>query len=355
MPAFNRETVLCGATLIASGSSQQVYSWVFSESIWFAFGGVCLSLGVVVTLLSLLRIFRSSERPLGITVLGLGYGAFGLAILAGTLLFTPILLLTIVFLAVSYGLIKGKAQARQAALLTTVLGLSTSIVMGTLNTSIPLVDSFPLVPSVLGSVYLLWYLNRSHVARFFSAEKATQDRVRHTETEGHPKGPMALTVGLLLLAVFLAYCYFNPPNDYVILQDVINIDVQGAGELGNPARGSSIRFSASRGDFLNYSFRCMTAQPNASTHFWVTREVNETAQVTVLEEIGFEGSGSALIPQTGKYTMWIAVQRAGKVTVRCIMLITSLSLRRPFIQLLFLSLFGAAASIFLTLAPTVFN
>src|SRR4030042_2377996 len=176
MPAFNKETVLCGATLIASGSSQLVYSWVFSESIWFAFGCVCLSLGAVVTMLGLLRIFRPSERPLGIAVLGLGYGAFGLAILAGALLFTPLLLLSIVCLAVSYGLIKGKAQARQAALLPTVLGLLTSIVMGTINNSIPLVESFPLVPSVLGSVYLLWYLSRSHVTRFFGAEKATQNR-----------------------------------------------------------------------------------------------------------------------------------------------------------------------------------
>ncbi len=260
MPAFNRETVLCGATLIASGSSQLVYSWVFSESIWFAFGCVCLSLGAVVTMLGLLRIFRPSERPLGIAVLGLGYGAFGLAILAGALLFTPLLLLSIVCLAVSYGLIKGKAQARQAALLTTVLGLLTSIVMGTINNSIPLVESFPLVPSVLGSVYLLWYLSRSHVTRFFGAEKATQNRVHYTEIERQPKGLMTVTVGLLLLAVFIAYCYFNPMNDYVVLQDVTNIAVQGAGELGNPARGSSIRFSASRGDLLNYSFRCMAAR-----------------------------------------------------------------------------------------------
>jgi len=356
MPPFNREALLFSATLIASGLSQLTYSWVFSEPVWLAFGLVCVSLGIAVTALGLSQVFGPFERPLGITLLGVGYGAAGvIALFACALLFIPLLLLALVCFAISCGLIKGKARARRAALLISGLGFSASIVMSIIDTSLPLVGSVPLVPSVLGSVYLLWYLNRSHVTKFFDAGKATQNRFRYSarpnEVEKHPRGLIALTAGFLILALFLTYCYFNPLNDHVIYQDVTDARVQGAGELGSPASGSSIRFSAGRGDLLNYTFR-VSSYASGPAHFWVAREVDETAQSTILEKIDFESSGSAYLPQTCKYALWVAVQNApGQITARCDIFITSLSLRRPIMQSLLLSLFGAAASILLMLAP----
>jgi hypothetical protein len=235
-------------------------------------------------------------------------------------------------------------------MLVTGLGLPTSIVVSTTGVSIPILGSFPLVPFVLGSVYLLWYLNRPHVTEFFGAEEAMRKRMHYTEREKYPRALIALIVGFLALALFLVYCYFNPLNDHAILQDVTNIG-EGAGTLGSPARGTRIEFSVSRDDLLNYTFKCIKAQPAQPVHFWLTREVNETERVTIAEEIGLEGSDSTTVSQTGKYALWIAAQRPGQVTAQCDIFIMSFSLRKPILQSFFLSIYAVAGGIFLKLVP----
>jgi hypothetical protein len=303
--------------------------------------------------LGFLRDSAPFKKPVGIKLLGLSYGFAGfLAILAGALQFTPLLVLAMVCFVVSWGLIKAKTWARLATLLITGLGLAISVVTSTMNVSIPIVETFPLVPFILVSAYSIWYLNRSHVTTLFEPEKATKT-VHYTETEKDLRWLITLTIGFLLLASFLTYCYFNPMNDYPILQKVIGWGQQGSGELGSPPCGTSIPFSATQGDLLNYNFQCTEEAPAHTAHFWLTREISETERETIVEKIGFEGSGSALVPQTGKCAMWIAaLAPETKVTVQCAVLVTSYSLRKPIIQALFLSLFGLAATIF-TMRPRV--
>jgi hypothetical protein len=348
MPAFNSERVLLGLTLIAAGFSQLAYSQIFSELIWLVFGSACASLGIAVTVLGFLRNSAPFKKLLGIKLLGLSYGFAGfLVILAGALQFTPLLVLAMVCFVVSWGLIKAKTWARLAALLITVLGLPISVATSTMNVSIPIVESFPLVPFILISAYSIWYLNRSHVTEFFEPEKATKT-VHYAETERHLRWLVTLTLGLILLASFLTYCYFNPMNDYPIIQKVIGWGQQGSGELGSPPCGTSIPFSATQGDLLNYNFQCTEEAPAHTAHFWLTIEISETERETIVEKIGFEGSGSVWVPQTGECAMWIAGPAPQtKVIVQCDVLVMSYSLRKPIAQALFLNLFGLAATIFL--------
>ena len=308
-------------------------------------------MGVVVTVLGFLSVFRRFKRPLGVTISALIFGFVGLlAILDGAWLSAPLFLLAISCPVFSWGLFKGKMWARRAVMLVTGLGLLTSIVVSTTGFSILILESFPLVPFVLGSVYLLWYLDRPHVTEFFGVEEATRKRMHHTEREKYPRALIAVIVGFLALALFLVFCYFNPLNDHAILQDVTNIG-EGAGGLGSSARGTRIEFSVTRDDLLNYTFKCIKAQPASLVHFWVTREINETGRVTIVEKIGLEGSGSTIVSQTGKYALWIAAQRSAQVTVECDIFIMSLSLRKPILQSLFLSVYAVAGGIFLILVP----
>lgn len=348
MPAFNSERLLLGLTLVAAGFSQLAYSLIFSEPVWLVLGSACASLGIIVTVLGFLRDSAPFKKPVGIKFMGLSYGLAGfLVILVGALQFTPLLVLAMVCFAVSWGLIKAKTWARLAVLLFTGLGLLLSVVMSTMNVSIPIVESFPLVPFILISVYSIWYLNRSDVTTFFEPEKATKT-VHYTEPERYPRWLIALTIGFLLLASFLTYCYFNPMSDYPILQKVTGWGQQGSGELGSPPSGTIVPFSATRGDLLGYNFQCTEEALGHAAHFWLTIEISETDRETVVERIGFEGSGSALVPQTGKCAMWIAaLAPETKVVVQCYVLVTSYSLRKPITQALFLSLFGLAATIFL--------
>lgn len=343
----NKEAGLFGTVLIASGSSQVVCSWIFSESIWLVFGLACVSFGIAIVALGFLR---TNRKPSGIIILGLSYGFSGLlAIRGGVWLSAPLFLLAAMCFSLSWGLIKRKTWARPASLLTTALVLSASIITGTISTLFPAAEIFPLVPSTLVSIYLLWYLTRPHVTRFFDPEDSTEKRLHYTGEERNYRGLIAMTVCFLLLASFLAYSYSYPLSGLPVAAEVDARGIQGAGELGTPARGRELQFWASRGDLLNYSFRCTDAEP---AHVWVTHDLNENKSVTIVEKIGLEGSWSTWAPQTSNYTMWIANQRPRQTIVLCEIWVTSFSLRRPIIQSLLLSLFGAAVSISLMLTPT---
>ena len=339
-----------GATLIASGSSQLVYSWIFSEPVWFVFGLICASLGIAITTLGFLW---TNRNPSGITVLGLSLGLSGfLAILAGMLLFVPLLPLAAVCFALSWGLIRHKTWARWVSLLTAVLALSASIVIVLMSTRFPAAEVFPFVPSTLVSIYLLWYLMRPHVTQLFDPEDSARRQSRHARTREEPNrgGLAGIVLGFLLLASFLAYSYSNPLSGMPV---AILVDIRGslgAEELGTPACGHELQFWASRGDLLNCSFRSIDAEP---VHVWLTCDTNENTSATIFERISLEGSESAWASQTGNYSMWVTTQhaRAGSTDILCVVWVTSFSLRRPIVQSLLLCLFGAAVSISL-LKPT---
>jgi hypothetical protein len=347
MFVLSKEETLFGAVLIASGSSQLVYSWIFSESSWLVFGLAFVSLGIAITILGFLW---TNRNPAGITVLGLSFCLSGfLAIVAGVLLLAPLLASAAVSFALSWGLIRRKAWARPASLLTTALVLSASVVTGMISTRFPAADTFPFVPSTLVSIYLLWYLMRPHVIQLFDPENSVRRRLHRTGEEPNKRGPLAIATVFLLLTSFLVYSYSNPLSGMPVAAEVNIRGSLGAGELGTPASGRELQFWASRGDLLNCSFRCTDAEP---VHVWLVRYTNENTSTTLLERISLEGSESALAPQTCNYAMWITTQRPGRADVLCEIWVTSFSLRRPIVQSLLLSLFGAAVSLSLVLKST---
>ena len=347
MFVLSKEEALFGAVLIASGSSQLVYSWAFSESIWLVFGSACASLGIAITILGFLW---TNRNPAGITVLGLSFSLLGfLAVFAGVLLFAPLLLLAALSFALSWGLIRRRTWARSAALLTIALTLSASVFTGMMSTLFPIAETFAFVPSTLASIYLLWYLMRPHVTQIFDPEDSVRRRLRRTDGEPNKRGLMPVALGFILLASFLFYSYSNPPSGMPI-STIVNIRGSlGAGELGTPALGHELRFWASRGDLLNCSFQCTEAEP---VHVWLILYANENANATIFERIGLDGSESVWVPRTGDYAMWITTQRPARADVLCEVWVTSFSLRRPIVQSLLLSLFGVAVTTFVMLTST---
>ena len=324
-----------------------MYSWIFSESIWLVFGLACASLGIVITILGFLW---TNRNPAGITVLGLSFCLLGsLAIVAGVLLLAPLLALAAVSFALSWGLIRRKTWARPASSMTAALVLSASVVTGMMSTRFPAAEIFPFVPSTLVSIYLLWYLMRPHVTQLFDPEDSVRRRLHYTGQEPDKRRPLAIAAVFLLLASFLVYSYSNPLSGMPVAVEVSIRGSLGAGELGTPASGRELQFWASRGDLLNCSFRCTDSEP---VHIWLVRYTNENTSITLFERISLEDSESASAPQTCNYAMWITTQRPGRADVLCEIWVTSFSLRRPIVQSLLLSLFGAAVSISLVLTST---
>jgi hypothetical protein len=344
MLVSSKEEMLFGAALIASGSGQLAYSCILSEYDWLTLGLACASLGVILTALG----YRwTTLNPPGITVLGASWSFLGLLILVASVMsFTPLLFLAGVSFVLSWGLIRRKTWARSASLLATAVALSASIVTGIMSTLFPAAEIYPFLPSVVISVYVLWYLTRPHVAQMFDLEESTRRRLRHAEEVPNNRGTIAIATCFVLLTSFLAYSYSNPPSSMPIASIVYIRGSLGAGELGTSATGTKLLFWASRSDLLNCSFQCTSSE---SVHVWMTYNMNENTTATIFETISLEGSGSALAPQTGNYAMWITTQKPGQANVLCDIFVTSFSLRRPIVQSLILSLFGAAVAISLTL------
>ncbi len=338
MVALSKEAVLFGLVLIASGSSQLVYSWLFSESTWLVFGWACVILGITITILGS---FWTNRNPMGIALLGLSFCLSGvLAILAGVLLYIPLALFAVVFFVLSWGLFRRKAWARTASLLTVALALTASVIIGMMGTLFPRAETFPFVPTTLVSIYLLWYLARSHVTQRFDSEDNAKRRLRHIEAEQNKGGLIAVALGFILLASFLFYSYSNPPSGMPI-SAIVNIrGSPGAGELGTAPFGQELRFWASRGDLLNCSFQCTGAEP---VHVWLISYTNENANATIFEIMGLEDSEAVWAPQTCNYAMWVTTQRLAPADVLCEIWVISFSLQRPIVQSLLLSLFGLTA------------
>jgi hypothetical protein len=259
--------------------------------------------------------------------------------------FAPLLFLAGVSFVLSWGLFRRKTWARSASLLATVIALSASIVAGLVNTLSPAAEIYPFLPSVIINVYVLWYLTRPHVTQMFDPAESIR-RWRPAEEEPNSRRTIAIATCFIMLASFLGYCYSNPPSSMPIASMVYIRGSHGASELGTPATGTKLSFWASRSDLLNCSFQCTGSE---LVHVWMTYDMKENTTATIFETTSLEGSGSAWAPQTGNYAMWITTQKPGQANVLCEILVTSFSLRRPTVQLLILSLFGAAVAISLTL------
>lgn len=331
--AVSKEVVYYGTTQLASGLSQLIYTWIFSESTWLIFGWVSIGFGLFIMILGLLWTWKPFERPLGITLLGLGYGFVGsVALFAGGWLFSPLLLLAIICYAAAWGLFKGKSWAWIATLLMSGLGLLISLIIGAIGTSIPMVESYPLVPSVLSSAYLLWYLNRPHVANFFGESPI----ISGVEMQENIKALIAVVMLLLLLILPLSNFYINPPTTMVI-SETKNL----WGDLGGAA---GTFFSANKDDLLNYHF---LNTEGSEVRFWIATD--EIPEVTIAEETGVEGSGSVRVPLTTRYIMRVSNIVSDHISVECKIQATLFSMRRPIMQWLLLDLYTVSVVILLIL------
>lgn len=340
MTSFSREAVLFGATQIVSGLIQVIFALVFLRSVWFFDGSFCMGLGATAILLGHYSTFETKERPLGITLIALSYGSIGLlSIFAGGWLFAPLLLVAFVCFAVSWGLFKRKAWAWEAALAISILGLLISVGLGTAGILLPVVGALPVAPSVISGAYMLWYLNRSHVAGFFGKQPNSYSDL---------KCGKKVIVMLLLSALILSYFFINPPGGTVISAIMVSGGSQGNDKLGSPAGGTGKPFHAGQDDLLDYTFQSAGGQ----AHFWVTQEVDETTRVTIAENLGVNASGSVKVPQTGQYMMWVCDAKPGEVSVQCELRVTWFSLRASILSWLLLILYGVLTLFFPELLPS---
>lgn len=322
----SREVVFYGLIHVASGFSTLVYGRMVSETLRLYSGLVSMALGLVIFAVSLLWRWGPWPRPLGITLLGISFSLAGLVtVILGGWLFTPLFALALVFFLVAWGLFSGKSWTRTVVYVIVGISLLMSL--------IGVVD---LVPGVLGSMYLLWYLNRPHVAEYF---KGSFWRI---DVQQHKKGLIFTTVVLLLLTLPLTYLYINPLS-YTALSGTTS------GSSSGPGAGGGSHFFARRGDLVTYSFQVVENSP--PIHFWI--EFSESPQVTIASTFGYEGSGTAEVPYTGDWIAWVestgtymSAQREVQVTLY--------SARVSIVQGFLLDFYIVAMLLWLTLTSKLF-
>lgn len=331
MFSVSREILLFGVTQAISGVCQLAYSWIFSESNLSISGWLSVCVGLIVAVLGLFWVVGPFIRPLGITFLGLSYGALGLfALLAGGWLYTPFFLLAIAFLVLSWGLLKGKHWAWWITLLLTAIGMLVAIFLG-INPymSIPIMGVYLFVPAIINGVYILWYLSGPNVTDFF---ETSDFAIPFSEIRKHTWSFITVTIMFLLLALYLANVYFSPPTNEVF-STTMNLWGTGNGGTGRA-------FEASRDDLLSYSYVNTLEAPV------------RLSLGGLVEQTSVAGSGSVEVPSTGQYWISFYTTMDGQsFSVQCNLNITLYSLRRPILQWLFLDITGAITFALLAFVP----
>lgn len=323
----SEEAAVFGAFQIISGLFQLIYSSMFQEPALQASAWLNIILGVIFMIAGLFWKL-SLERPLGITLLGISYGFCGLvSILAGGWLYSPLLILSMMFFAISWGVLTRRSWAWAALLLLAASGFLASLITGFMgDISIPLVGTYQFFPLALSSAYFLWYLNRAHVAGYYD----TSPIISFSQIKKNSWALITAIIILVIAAAYLTSLYVSPPN--LSLSGKLWYSRDWSGGSGSPI--SSV-FSANRGDRLHYTFSNTQGSP---VHF--------QSDSLPINDTGVQGSGNVTVPVTGEYSVSVEVifWRPQSFNVQYDIQLTSYSQRRTVVQWLFLDAIGISVA-----------
>jgi hypothetical protein len=304
---ISKEVVVYGLILAVSSVSLLMDFHLFNDPLKLYTGLILAFLGTTVVLFGLLW---KREPPFGVKLLAVSYSLLGVvALVLGGWLYTALFLIALVLFAVAWGLWKGKNWGRTATMILMGLELVISF-FGVTN------DWVVYLPGILQAVFILWYLNRPHVAAYFNAEPFFDINVSRRTL----MSALLVSAGVALL---LVYIYMNPPT-----RTVISNRFQGAGWGG----GSGRTFSATRGDLLTYYFDAIDGNP---AHVYV--ESADPPFVTIgSSEVGLSGSGSFEVPVTDRWIIWAKSERGFNMNVNVTLNLTQASLKPSILQLILL-------------------
>jgi len=314
---ISKEVVFYGLILAVSSVSLLIDFHLFNDPLKLYVGLILAFLGTTVVLFGLLW---KRELPSGVKLLAVSYSLLGVvALVLGGWLYTALFLVALVLFAVAWGLWKGKNWGRTATMILMGLELVISF-LGVTN------DWRVYLPGILQAVFILWYLNRPHVAAYFNAESFFDINVSRRTL----MSALVISVGVALLLVYL---YMNPPTHTVISQSFRGAPLGGG--------GSGRTFSAARGDLLTYYFDAIDGNP---ARIYV--ESADPPFVTIgSSEVGLSGSGSFEVPVTGRWIIW-ATSEAFSMNVNVTLNLTQASLKPSILQLILLAAFCGVLILF---------
>lgn len=310
---ISKEVVSYGFVLLGSAISQLLsIPWIhgpFSLYVQYAAFSLII-IGIVLIFLGIFWRWGPWKRPLGISLLAVGYFFVGLlAMIMGGWIFTPLFALSLVFFIVVWGIFTAKKLAKLAVEILSVIGLPLSL-LGIGN------DSVVNVPGILGAMYILWYVNRPHVTAYFGTQAR---RIIPNE-----KYILWISFFALLLLIPMAFFYVVPPTRKI---------VDWTAGRGSPASGGSSgpEYVFGVGDILEYNFH---VDENSSSIIFSIKH----GEMKIAETQGRNGSGEAYVPVTGQY--WVnvvSVETYFKVHYEIV--VQMFSLQRHILQWAFLDLF----------------
>lgn len=313
--AVSKEVVSYGFILIGSAVSQLLsIPWIYGPfSLYMQYAAVSLILiGVVIIILGLFWRW-DWKRPLGISLLAVGYALAGLLVLViGGWIFTPLFAFSLVFFIVVWGIVAAKKWAKIAIETISIIGLLFSL-FGIGN------DFVVNVPGVLGAIYIVWYVNRPYVAGYFGTGAR---RIIPKE-----KNIVWISFFALLLLVPMIFFYIDPPSRRI---------ASWVAGWGSPASGGSSgsEYIFGVGDILKYDFQ--VDENSSSIIFSIERK--DVPELKIAEAQGRYGSGEAYVPITGQYWVYaVSIDTYYKVHYEIV--VKMFSLRRHILQWAFLDLF----------------
>lgn len=317
--ASSREVLIYGLTLVGSGASQLVTAPTFYGPLslyleYFGFGMVLI--GALLSILGFFWKLSPRERPLGVTLLVFSFVFSGFAnIVLGGWLFTPLFLLALFCFVSAWALLTRRKWVKSLLEIVAIISMLVSVLgLGALN------DYVVYIPGVLGALYIFWYLNRPHVAKYLNAEPRNiilSERTVHI-----------VLLFALLLPLFMAYFYYNPPSRS------ITSHINGFSDGGGAGSGTSgPEYVFYRGDILNYSFQVDSGF--APVNFSIQRF---EFPLTIASSLGSSGSGVVTVPISDQYTVW-AITQANSMSVRFEILVSMSSVRLHIAQWALLDLY----------------
>lgn len=273
----SREVVFFGLTLVGAGISQLFGSfmtyWPLSLVIAYVGVGVVLT-GLLITVLGLLWKWGPWKHPLGVSLLAVGYVLVGLFIMVlGGWIFTPLFLLGFVFFIIAWAILTPKKWGKFIVEILAIIGFALSF-LGVGN------DGVVNVSGVLGAFYMLWYVNRPHVARYFGVSEWNISLSR--------RDVLMISFFALILLLPITLFYLAPPSRSTT-------DWMG----GNGGGTSNANYVFHYGDIVIYSFH---VDNGSAVEFSIQLD---SPRFTIVTAQGYSGSGEASVPYPGQYTVWV--------------------------------------------------
>jgi hypothetical protein len=314
----SKETLVLGLVLIGSGLSEVLPSLVSVSPVLQLgeiIGLALMSVGVAVFVFGQFWSPKSGIRPFGVAFLSFDLALGGILTLvfavilsADSFLFISLLILSLAIFALAYLFLEGNVFGWIGIVLLTLIGVVGSIV-GIGNAYV--VN----VPGVLGSVFILWYVFRPHVSKYFRQEPLRIDLKRKYVV-------LPLILVLVMLAVF-SYSYADPPSRRLY---------SSMSESGGPwggASSSDMMFGVN--DVVYFSF-------NVTSKWPITFTIGLNYGVApVVTAFGMNGTGAGIVPVRGQYEIFYAPIGIPEATLSVEITVKMYSLRPAFLQWILLS------------------